>query len=483
MSQVNDTDDKKPKTRPRKCTLTQQQRNKKRQRATPSQLQLLKKVFETTQTPTAETRLQISKEIDMTERSVQIWFQNKRAKAKNFVKKQENFNTSDLPYVSNGNMMLTKYTDIHEIQQHSNGCDESPSVAGYDMSSELKQPELVTDEKLASLVLPPTPVITFSCCRIAIGCWVRTSPTCEPSEELTVNYCPNTGILEYTVYTASTGFKIELPFSNVEAGNFVAEDQGSSLAHIWLKINGGVSFFTCSRNEVNGPNWTPSKDFSANQQVSCEMLHQITGEFEELQSQFWRLYSFEPEKFPPDILTPPSSTSSSLPTRDLANDVFDTGLKSESLEVQDGFQGKTEPVREDALPRMIESDSISLSSLEEPLKTLYPNGDGMAPIPAGCVGPITLEQLLGESIDEEYLTKQPRDVMDLTIGQTCLSPFSQFESPIAFPCTGRDIGDCYTIEPVIHLMDRGPMFDESYVKLEVDASQMVDVESDDKISI
>merc|ERR1712137_1307832 len=72
---------------PRKSTLTQQQRNQKRQRATQDQLVTLEVEFNKNPTPTAATRERIASEINMTERSVQIWFQNRRAKIKNIAKK------------------------------------------------------------------------------------------------------------------------------------------------------------------------------------------------------------------------------------------------------------------------------------------------------------------------------------------------------------------------------------------------------------
>lgn len=61
----------------RKSTLTQQQKNQKRQRATQDQLVTLEKEFTKNPTPTATVREKIAEDINMTERSVQIWFQNR----------------------------------------------------------------------------------------------------------------------------------------------------------------------------------------------------------------------------------------------------------------------------------------------------------------------------------------------------------------------------------------------------------------------
>ncbi|KAK3112022.1 hypothetical protein LTR53_012120, partial [Teratosphaeriaceae sp. CCFEE 6253] len=76
-----------PRRPPRKSTLTQQQKNAKRQRATQDQLMTLEVEFNKNPTPTALIRERIASDIDMTERSVQIWFQNRRAKIKNIAKR------------------------------------------------------------------------------------------------------------------------------------------------------------------------------------------------------------------------------------------------------------------------------------------------------------------------------------------------------------------------------------------------------------
>lgn len=57
--------------------MTQQQKNQKRQRATQDQLTTLEIEFNKNPTPTANVRERIAEEINMTERSVQIWFQNR----------------------------------------------------------------------------------------------------------------------------------------------------------------------------------------------------------------------------------------------------------------------------------------------------------------------------------------------------------------------------------------------------------------------
>ena len=78
MTSVTPTNGQTPSRRPpRKSTLTQQQKNQKRQRATQDQLATLELEFSKNPTPTADVRDRIAEEINMTQRSVQIWFQNR----------------------------------------------------------------------------------------------------------------------------------------------------------------------------------------------------------------------------------------------------------------------------------------------------------------------------------------------------------------------------------------------------------------------
>ncbi|KAI9256271.1 hypothetical protein BY458DRAFT_480108 [Sporodiniella umbellata] len=60
---------------------------RKRARATAEQLSVLEGVFAVNISPNGKVRKQLSQQLNMTERSVQIWFQNKRAKVKTLQKK------------------------------------------------------------------------------------------------------------------------------------------------------------------------------------------------------------------------------------------------------------------------------------------------------------------------------------------------------------------------------------------------------------
>ncbi|KAI8377952.1 homeobox domain-containing protein, partial [Radiomyces spectabilis] len=58
-----------------------------RTRTTPEQLAVLEKTFSVNPSPNNRVREQLSRELGMSERSIQIWFQNRRAKVKNIAKR------------------------------------------------------------------------------------------------------------------------------------------------------------------------------------------------------------------------------------------------------------------------------------------------------------------------------------------------------------------------------------------------------------
>ncbi|KAI9322332.1 homeobox domain-containing protein [Dichotomocladium elegans] len=61
--------------------------SRKRTRTSPNQLAILERTFSMHRSPSGRLREQLSQQLGMTERSIQIWFQNRRAKEKNMAKR------------------------------------------------------------------------------------------------------------------------------------------------------------------------------------------------------------------------------------------------------------------------------------------------------------------------------------------------------------------------------------------------------------
>jgi len=69
-----------PDQQSKKTLVTNQP--KKRQRTSPSQLEVLEKVYQQEKLPSSDLRKELAVKLKMTPRRVQVWFQNKRAKEK-----------------------------------------------------------------------------------------------------------------------------------------------------------------------------------------------------------------------------------------------------------------------------------------------------------------------------------------------------------------------------------------------------------------
>ncbi|KAI7850579.1 homeobox domain-containing protein [Circinella umbellata] len=65
----------------------QEQQPRKRTRTSPNQLSVLENTFTVNPSPNGRMREQLSRQLNMTERSIQIWFQNRRAKEKNLARR------------------------------------------------------------------------------------------------------------------------------------------------------------------------------------------------------------------------------------------------------------------------------------------------------------------------------------------------------------------------------------------------------------
>lgn len=267
----------------RKSTLTQQQKNHKRQRATQDQLVTLEQEFNKNPTPTAAVRERIAQEINMTERSVQIWFQNRRAKIKMIAKKSiETGEDCDTIPDSMRHYLAMQY-DLHKPGAR-DFLGPASGMGGFGSNG------------FAGVAGPSGKVMIhhFTCQSLSIGSWRRIG---QNVMDLVIFYSPDKATMTYYINNDSAGYKIEYPFSYIKNVTLDPGDQtpnpnggpsrqGGLLVELmrpplfWMDSSNSGGFYQCS-------------DFTEDQQASRVMVHHLGGHPKVLSVQLAKLVSLD----------------------------------------------------------------------------------------------------------------------------------------------------------------------------------------------
>ncbi|OJJ44085.1 hypothetical protein ASPZODRAFT_154053 [Penicilliopsis zonata CBS 506.65] len=293
-----------PRRPSRKSTLTQQQKNNKRQRATQDQLVTLEHEFHKNPTPTAATRERIAQEINMTERSVQIWFQNKRAKIKMLAKKSietgegcDSIPESMRQYLAMqfdptkpGTRDLFGRTAGFGATGVYPGESGSGKVGGYSLFSFFYALSHWLILLSLSLVIHH-----FTCRSLSIGNWRRIG---QNAMDLVVFYSPEKASMTYYINNDSAGYKIEYPFSYIKNITLESGDHQSSSpvgaaprpAGLIVELNRPPLFYMDSSNSGG---FYQCGDFTEDQQASQIMVHHLGGHPKVLSVQLAKLVSLE----------------------------------------------------------------------------------------------------------------------------------------------------------------------------------------------
>lgn len=263
---------------PRKSTLTQQQKNQKRQRATQDQLITLEAEFNKNPTPNANVRERIAEEINMTERSVQIWFQNRRAKIKLIAKKsiENGEDCSDIPE------SMRQYLAAQAAEQGKSLGVLGHGLAGYGALS----PEPSSTQKVF--------VHHFNCRSLSIGSWRRVG---QNSMDLIIFYSPKKQCITYYIHNDSAGYKIEYPFSYIRSieletldGPNSQQNPAQKQGQIVIQLNHPPHFFMDSSNSGG---FYPTGDFTADKQASQYLTHVLGGQAKTLATQLAKLTTLD----------------------------------------------------------------------------------------------------------------------------------------------------------------------------------------------
>ncbi|GAB7357966.1 hypothetical protein MBLNU230_g0133t1 [Neophaeotheca triangularis] len=270
---------------PRKSTLTQQQKNQKRQRATQDQLMTLEIEFNKNPTPTALVRERIASDINMTERSVQIWFQNRRAKIKNIAKRsiESGEDCDSIPDSMRQYLAMQSYSPGKGLSASMFG--RGPGMGSYGPNG------LAMNADAAS---GKTVIQHFHCRSLSIGSWRRVG---QSTMDLVIFYSPEKGCITYYINNDAAGYKIEYPFAaikniSLEQGDVLAAAEGASQRSggLVVELNRPPKFFMDSSGSGG---FYECGDFTEDQQASKIMVHHLGGPSKVLSGQLAKLVSLE----------------------------------------------------------------------------------------------------------------------------------------------------------------------------------------------
>ncbi|KAJ7650447.1 homeodomain transcription factor [Roridomyces roridus] len=229
---TEDEDEKDPKSgrqKPKRC------------RVTPEQLVHLERFFTVEPSPTAARRRDISELLGMQERQTQIWFQNRRAKAK---------------------LQSNKLKKVKELY-HGPEPHMPPSLSAT-LGTELNN--LIHEEEAVTFI---------PCSDLSIGSWRRIA-TDTSQHDLIAYTCESKRSLNWFIHNGGIGFKMEVAFDSIIETEFTNLSASAGLAT--FVVSKPPLFFLETVSENGSPrSWKRCTDWTEGHQASHVLRHDLIG--------------------------------------------------------------------------------------------------------------------------------------------------------------------------------------------------------------
>jgi len=289
--------------------------NRRRSRATPEQLAILEATFEKNTSPNSKLREVLAEKVHMSERSIQIWFQNRRAKVKSTQKRNQQIALQDQlfrnqlylqypggmygygqpiyqpgmqPRIINRSRSIDANMYSQSLNPVPEGTITNPALgrigfaqapAGVNLPiNEFGQPVINQEPTLNPS--PEKNYYNFSNKALVIGTWRRIFI---PGDQDSLRCCFSIvdKKIRWIIKEQNIRFKVEFPFSSI--GQIILEPFNNTVSTGKLSIN--LLKLPTFWMETNGPAnslWTMSGDFTENQQASKVFKHVIEGDYNQL---------------------------------------------------------------------------------------------------------------------------------------------------------------------------------------------------------
>jgi hypothetical protein len=232
--------------------------------------------FNKNPTPTAIVRERIAQQINMTERSVQIWFQNRRAKIKLIAKKS--LETGE------------DYEGIPEsMRQYLAMTESGKGLPLGDRGMGYNNNMLMAPEPSSGKIV----IQHFHCRSLSIGSWRRHG---QNAMDLVIFYSPDKAFMTYYINNDSAGYKIEYPFSSIQSIELETLDSPTSAngvnkqGQLVITLNRPPNFYMDSSGQGG---FYQCMDFTEKQQASEVLVHYLGGHAKTLADQLSKLTALE----------------------------------------------------------------------------------------------------------------------------------------------------------------------------------------------
>jgi len=308
---------------------------KKRSRATPEQLAILEATFEKNTSPNSKLREALAEKVHMSERSIQIWFQNRRAKVKNTQKRnqqaalQDHLLKNQLFYQYPGAMYAgyppygqpMYQPDMTKVMNRSKSIDVSnmygqtlnsvpegaianpalgrlrfPQVQGginlpigaeYGARTGLAAQNIsMLKPELSNNYLVPSPeknYYNFTNNALVIGSWRRIAVPNDP-DSLRCSFSVVEKRIRWLIKEQNIRFKVEFPFTSI--GQIVLEPFNGTVSNgkLFITLIKAPQFWMETNGPTN-PTWNLSGDFTERQQATNVYTHVLEGDYNHLKNE------------------------------------------------------------------------------------------------------------------------------------------------------------------------------------------------------
>ncbi|EIE88502.1 hypothetical protein G6F46_012288 [Rhizopus delemar] len=251
---------------------------RKRTHLKPSQVAVLQESFMVNTLPDSAIRTRLATELDVSERTVQIWFQNRRAKARKSDGLEPNVRTGwlDLPVTKPAVRCITKRARssskperpvwIPQRELQPRAMSEGMGSLAY-MALENKEREG------ASFGSTADPLISIPASTLRIGHWARFVHPIDASHPYDLSCFGDSHQLIWQVQDGPNEFRIHTAYDHIQHIRFASLQLDLGQLEIERRA-GTLPFFAMKRSPSD---WIPCGDFTEHKQATASAIHILQG--------------------------------------------------------------------------------------------------------------------------------------------------------------------------------------------------------------